>query len=192
MRLKMLLAAVLIVAMTAICGAQSDSPKPQQNRVDGFLGYSFLHNGDLPSSVPTSLAGAEGFLKSGLNIQGGTGELAVNVNHFFGLTSDLSFLHSTQENMFLFTFGPELSLRTKKSRVFGHALVGGAYETQKLAGFKLTSLADSSFAYDLGAGWDLGLSKHVALRLLQVDYIYTEAFRGSEQNVRASAGLVFR
>ena len=40
---------------------------------------------------------------------------------------------------------------------------------QKLKGFHLTALADSSFAYALGGGFDIGVAKHVAIRLPQLD-----------------------
>jgi len=178
-RIFILAAAVLLMASLATA---------QDNRTDTFLGASFTHNGDLP----TSLKGALGTLQSGANIGGGVAELAVNINRWFGLAGDLDFSHNGTQNQFTFMGGPELSLRFKKSRVFAHALVGGAYEVQKLKGFQLTALADSSFAYALGGGVDIGVSKHVAIRLPQVDYIYTEAFHGSEQNLRAAAGIVLR
>lgn len=180
-----MVAVVLMMAATISATAQDTS---QSNRADVFLGASFTHNGDLPHSFK----GALGALESGANIGGGVAELSVNVNRWFGLASDLNFSHNGTQNQFLFMGGPELSGRFKHSRIFAHALVGGAYEVQKLKGFHLTALADSSFAYALGGGFDIGVSKLVAIRLPQVDYIYTEAFQGSENNIRAAAGIVLR
>lgn len=169
------IAALLMIAATATA---------QDNRTDTFLGASFTHNGDLPHSFKA--------LQNGANIGGGVAELSVNVNRWFGLASDLNFSHNGTQNQFLFMGGPEGSVRFKNSRVFAHALVGGAYEVQKLKGFNLSALADSSFAYALGGGFDIGIRKHVAIRLPQVDYIYTEAFQGSESNIRAAAGIVLK
>jgi opacity protein-like surface antigen len=173
--------AVLMLAATIPASAQD-------NRADVFLGASFTHNGTLPHSFK----GALGALESDANIGGGVAELSVNVNRWFGLASDLNFSHNGTQNQFLFMGGPELSGRFKNNRIFAHALVGGAYQVQKLKGFHLTALADSSFAYAMGGGLDIGVSKRVAIRLPQVDYIYTEAFSGAENNIRASAGVVFR
>jgi opacity protein-like surface antigen len=175
------IAALLMIAATIPATAQD-------NRTDTFLGASFTHNGDLPHSFK----GALGALTSNDNIGGGVAELSVNVNRWFGLASDLNFSHNGKQNQFLFMGGPEGSFRFKNSRIFAHALVGGAYEVQKLKGFHLTALADSSFAYALGGGLDIGVAKHVAIRLPQVDYIYTEAFHGSESNIRAAAGIVLK
>ncbi|HEV7674396.1 MAG TPA: hypothetical protein VGQ12_07690 [Candidatus Angelobacter sp.] len=178
----------VFVCMIAMILMIAGSAVAQDNRADVFLGASVTHNGALPHSFK----GALGALESGANIPGGVAELSVNVNRWFGLASDLNFSHNATQNQFLFMGGPELSGRFKQSRVFAHALVGGAYEVQKLKGFHLTALADSSFAYALGGGLDIGVSKRVAIRLPQVDYIYTEAFHGSESNIRAAAGLVLR
>lgn len=179
----------LSVFLAAIAGlAMAATAMAQDNRTDTFLGASFTHNGDLPKTFK----GALGTLESGTNIGGGVAELAVNVNRWFGLAGDLNFSHNGTQNQFTFMGGPEFSVRFKKSRVFAHALVGGAYEVQKLKGFHLAALADSSFAYALGGGLDIGVSKHFAIRLPQVDYIYTEAFKGSENNLRAAAGIVLR
>lgn len=175
MRTKFILAVILMASLAAFA---------QDNRADVFLGASFTHNGNFPHSLKA--------LQSGANIGGGVVELSVNLNPWFGLASDLNFSHNGTQNQFLFMGGPELSGRFKHNRIFAHALVGGAYEVHKLKGFHLTALADSSFAYALGGGFDIGVSKLVAIRLPQVDYIYTEAFSGAENNIRASAGVVFR
>jgi hypothetical protein len=62
-----------------------------------------------------------------------------------GLAFDGNFSSSHADKQFLFAGGPELSKRFTNARLFAHAEVGGAYETQKIK--SLTALADSSFAY---------------------------------------------
>lgn len=151
-----------------------------------FLGASYTHNGDLPRTIK----GVPGFLHSGTDIAGGDLGFSAKLKGPFGLAFDGNFSHSTTQNQFLFAGGPELRFG-KKNQLFAHALVGGAYQTQKLKGFQLTSLADSSFAYELGGGLDHFFGKHFGVRA-GVDYIYTDAFHSSEQNVRAIAGFVIR
>lgn len=172
------LLAVLMFA-TGICVAQSEV----------FLGGSFTHNGDLP----THLKGALGTLKSGVNIGGADGQFSAKLAGPINIAFDANFSHSATNNQFLFMGGPEIAIKPKSNRLFLHALVGGAYETQKIKGFTATALADSSFAYTLGGGFEhfFGKASKVGLRT-GADYIYTEAFHGSENNVRITAGLVVR
>lgn len=170
---------VLAVMLLAVsCYAQSSNV---------FVGGSYTHNGDLPKTVK----GAIGSLESGTNIGGVDLGASTKLAGPLGLALDLGFSHNGTQNQFLFLGGPEGSLRFKQSRLFAHALVGGAYETQKIKGFNALALADSSFAYSLGGGVEKYFGKVVGLRG-GLDYIYTDAFHGSENNLRATAGLVFR
>lgn len=176
--LKALAVLVAVVGLTGFSSAQDSSV---------FVGGTYTHNG----SLPTSVKGALGTLGSGTNIGGIELGASSKVAGPFGLVIDLGFSHNSTQNQFLFLAGPEVSARLKQTRLFAHALVGGAYETQKLAGFTATALADSSFAYSLGGGAERYFGKHLGLRG-GLDYVYTEAFHGSENNLRASAGFVVR
>lgn len=73
--------------------------------------------------------------------------------------------------------GPRYTLRVPalhKSRVFVEALAGG------VRGFngvfpEPTGLATqaTSFAMQVGGGWDIGISKHLAIRAIEADYVRT-------------------
>ena len=81
---------------------------------------------------------------------------------------------------------------------FGQALFGGVH------GFdgyfpapvgKLPTSYDTSYAYTLGGGVDIAISKHVWIRAVQADYFYSELrnLQGNRQNqVRLGAGVLFR
>ncbi len=81
---------------------------------------------------------------------------------------------------------------------FGQALFGGVH------GFdgyfpapvgKLPTSYDTSYAYTLGGGVDIAISKHVSIRAVQADYFYSELrnLQGNRQNqVRLGAGVLFR
>ena len=81
---------------------------------------------------------------------------------------------------------------------FGQALFGGVH------GFdgyfpapvgKLPTSYDTSYAYTLGGGVDIAVSKHVWIRAVQADYFYSELrnLQGNRQNqVRLGAGVLFR
>jgi hypothetical protein len=175
---KLLAVSAMVIGLSGFSSAQDSNV---------FVAGTYTHNG----SLPTSVKGALGTLESGTNIGGIELGASSKVAGPLGLALDLGFSHNGTQNQFLFLAGPELSARLKQHRLFIHALVGGAYETQKLAGFTATALADSSFAYSLGGGAERYFGKHVGLRGA-LDYVYTEAFHGSENNLRASAGFVVR
>src|SRR4029077_4951185 len=113
----------------------------QSNSV--YADASFTHNGTFPKSVKDLTGGNIGGIDAGASTK-----LAGPL----GLAFDLGFSHNGVQNQFLFMGGPEGSLRFKQSRFFAHALVGGAYEVEKLQGFSAKALAGSSFAYALGGG----------------------------------------
>lgn len=81
---------------------------------------------------------------------------------------------------------------------FAQALFGGVH------GFdgyfpapvgKLPTTYDTSFAYTVGGGLDIAVSKHVWIRAVQADYFYSELrnIQGDRQNqLRIGAGVLFR
>src|SRR5215472_18909933 len=95
--------------------------------------------------------------------------------------------------------GPQLSLPTKVSP-FVHALFGAAEQTQTGTGVcaavtsitcRFTLGSDTSFATAIGAGFDIKLVPLVKLRLIQVDYLRTQLHGVTQNQARASVGIVF-
>lgn len=78
---------------------------------------------------------------------------------------------------------------------FIHGLFGGVHAsiTGNLSGFGSGSASDSGFAMMLGGGADARLTKHIAVRLVQADWIhYSISGTTGNSNARISTGLVFR
>ena len=81
---------------------------------------------------------------------------------------------------------------------FGQALFGGVhgfdgYFPDQVG--KLPTSYDTSFAYTVGGGLDIAVSKHIWIRALQADYFYSELrnLQGNRQNqFRLGAGVLFR
>lgn len=98
-----------------------------------------------------------------------------------------------------FLAGPRFSYR-KKERItpFGHALFGASRrhaETEVTfdgGGRTFFSANNTSFAAALGGGLDVELSKKIALRVVQAEYLLTRSFGFNENNARVSTGIVFR
>lgn len=153
-------------------------------------------------------------------MNGGGGDFVVNFNHWFGFAMDLqgygagnfrfSFPPSstlpsgasgvTSANMFTYMFGPQVKFYGHKIEPFFHTLAGGAHSnfyanlaTQAgLTGNVNTS--GDGFAFAVGGGFDIPLSKRISIRPAEVDYLptrFTNQFANNTQNnLRYSAGIV--
>lgn len=173
-----------IVAALAVCFFAVSASAQSSNSFQ--LGASFTHNGDFPSSVK----GIPAALKTGDNIGGVDAQFDAKLAGAFHLALDLNASHNSKESQALFLAGPRVEFG-KNTQLYGDALIGGGYTVEKLATFKPTDLADSHFAYGLGVGLKKFVSKHFGL-FGEVRYVYTDAFHGSEQNLRATAGAAWR
>ena len=173
-KLAWLFAMLLGCAMAA---AAQDAPKAEL-----FGGYSYMHS---------SLSGA------GFNFNGGSGSIAVNPTDWFGIVGDFGAYHSGSFGIGTTTMsylvGPRFSYRKNETFTpYVHALFGGAHVT---AGFGGVSGSDSAFAMAVGGGLDAKVSKHVAIRVAQVDYVLTKFNDGGDNrqnSVRVSTGIVYR
>jgi hypothetical protein len=177
-----------------------------ENRVTVFGGYSYLRNA------------SNGF--SGFDGQG-----TFNFNRYLGVTADISgasltpfsgsvlgFSGSTQQRIYNYLFGPTVTANVGRSAFFAHALFGEAHSSLgagvniPIIGGISTGLASANaFAMAFGGGVDIGLTRHLAIRAAQVDYLRTQfsatdalstglsSSLGNRQNsMRYSAGIVFR
>jgi opacity protein-like surface antigen len=99
-------------------------------------------------------------------------------------------------------FGPRISGRTKPVTVFGHWLVGAA--TNKLdddiGAYNYNSFTKWQFAMAIGGGVDINVSKSVAIRAAQFDWVpvhssldeVSSSTKTFWNNVRYQAGVVFK
>jgi outer membrane protein OmpA-like peptidoglycan-associated protein len=178
-------------------------------RYDLFLGYSYLQ------AVPKLAAG-----NRLVWLNGGSASLAFNLNRYLGLVADFGAYTNSQmqftggytstvnvdnSNVALLTylFGPRFSFR-KYERItpFAQVLFGGVHANPVvLTGctFSCTLLpAQDAFAMTAGGGLDLRVHRHFAIRIIQAEYSmtrfasYTTGTTGTQNDMRLSAGLVFR
>jgi outer membrane protein OmpA-like peptidoglycan-associated protein len=180
-------------------------------RVEWFLGYSFWR------AVPTSNSNRMGYL------HGGSTSIAYNFNSYLGLVADFgsydnnkltligptgSQTFNSDGSAFSFAFGPRISYRRyERFTPFIEALLGGAHASSvKISGCTGTPNctflgSDTGFATFLGTGFDIKISRHISLRLIDADFLLThfkDPFstngqgRGWQDNVRLSTGIVFR
>jgi len=134
---------------------------------------------------------------SGANCQGGAGSVAGNFNHWLGVVGDFGACKvtglgsGTSAHAVNYLFGPKLSYRSHgRLTPYAQVLFGGQHFTGSVSG--VGSSSDNSFAMTFGGGADYELTNHVAIRLIQAEYLYTK-FGGTHQNnARISAGVVYR
>jgi outer membrane protein OmpA-like peptidoglycan-associated protein len=142
------------------------------------------------------------------NTHGGSASFTYNASKWLGLTGELAG-YDFKRNLFPLTgsnadtngslisylFGPRLNLRKFDYFVpFGEFLVGGAKGGTELVGVN----SQSAFAMAVGGGIDMVLTKNLAWRVAQLDYLMTSfsgpavTATGRQNNFRAGTGLVLR
>ena len=178
-------------------------------KIELFLGYTYLRG------VPTMSPGNR---MDWLN--GGTASVAYNVNSYLGLVADVGGFRASEVqlygpgaspavvsnangNAFTYMAGPRLSLR-KYDRLtpFAQVLFGGIHASEvtlsKCAGSSCTPLpTENALALTAGGGIDFKVNHHVAIRIVQAEYMMTRfgdlhtGIRNTQNDIRLSSGLVF-
>jgi opacity protein-like surface antigen len=127
---------------------------------------------------------------------GGSGSFVYNINNVVGLVADFGGYANTRINDRLFTymFGPRFSWRRGRLTRYTQFLFGGGYVWNDL---DTQSVTQNAFAMAAGGGLDYALTKHIAVKPIQVEYVTTQidstkGFGSHQNDVRYSGGDVFR
>jgi opacity protein-like surface antigen len=174
--MKCTLLLAVLVALCALPVFAQDYPKGEV-----FGGYQYMHSD---------------IFGSGLSFNGWNASATANVNKWFGVTGDFSGSYKSENgaslNAYTYTFGPVLTARqSERLQPFVHVLFGGVHVTGSLSG--VGSASTNGFAMATGGGVDAVVSKHLAVRLAQFDWLYAHIESTNfSKNVRLSTGIVFR
>jgi len=137
--------------------------------------------------------------------QGGAAEVNFSFFHGFGATASVMGLHSDSigtgvpVNLIVLTFGPSYTYSLRGAHpvsFFAHGLVGevdGFHGLYPQGGVASTS--SNALAVQTGGGIDVGLSRHLAVRLVQADYVRTQlpnSLTNVQNNLRLGVGIVLR
>lgn len=142
-----------------------------------------------------------GYAYAGEGTHGWNASVAGNVNSWLGLVGDFTGQYSRlaepdvseRIRTHSFLFGPQLSARGRRVTPFARALFGASHVRTRATEFGQNfAFSDTSFATALGGGLDVRLSRRVALRAVQLDYVRTRFFGETQNKGRLSFGLVFR
>lgn len=174
----------IILILLLVCSfAAAQAP-----RVEVFGGYSFLH-------------------APGQNLNGWNGAATIFLKKGFGVTADFGGHYWSQSlnppglgtislktRLYTYSFGPTLAWRNEsKFTPFLHLLAGGSHYS-----FPISTPSGSinpslnHFTFIGGGGFDIGFARNLALRPVQLEYQGIYFSPGWQNNVRYSAGVVFR
>jgi outer membrane protein OmpA-like peptidoglycan-associated protein/opacity protein-like surface antigen len=193
-------------AMHRLDDAEGYTPK-----VEWFIGYSFWR------ATPTSYGNRVGYL------HGGSTSVAYNFNKYVGFAADFAGFDNSKLTLFgpassetrnasgsayTFMVGPRLSYRKYEKFTPYVQVLGGVVHASSVSISGCTGGAscvpigsDTTFAAVAGVGFDINISHHIALRLIEADYLLTHfqdplsatgLSRGWQDNTRLSTGIVFR
>lgn len=134
---------------------------------------------------------------NGLNCHGGSGSAAAYLTSEIGVVGEFGACKVTglptgaTAHEMDYLFGPRVYFHSH-GRVFPfvQTLLGGERFSAGLSG--VGSGSTNAFAWTAGGGADVTLTKHVSLRAIQVEYLYTHFSGASQNSVRIQSGLVYR
>jgi hypothetical protein len=189
---SLLFLAVVLSAATA----HAQQPAPRSSHIDLALTYD---------ADRTNVTTGNSFW-----MQGGSAEIAGVFPHGLGVVAQVTGLHagsisSTQLPLSIVavTFGPRYTLRAPwhpgkhDLALFGQVLLGEAHGFDSLFPSSGSGVSNSatSLALQAGGGVNLSLSHHIALRLVQIDWLRTQLPNSStdvQNHFRIDTGLAFR
>ncbi|HET9790541.1 MAG TPA: outer membrane beta-barrel protein [Candidatus Angelobacter sp.] len=168
--MRKLLFAIAVLGFCASASAQRMSRDHSPG--DIYIGYSLL-NGDAIST-------ASGFEAA----------LTGNINDWFGLKADFSGNYKSEGGAhgheFNMLFGPQVSTKGERLRLFGHGLLGIAHTNVD------PGPSDTGAGWVLGGGADYAFNDQVAWRVAQLDYHGAHLFGNTQKDFRFSTGILFR
>jgi peptidoglycan-associated lipoprotein len=178
---------VCLLGLVFLCSFTA-SAQQRSSVIDIFAGYSFVHT-------------QPGAQLSSFNSNGGVGSVALNFSSWFSGVVEAGGVHTSRisgtdvdATAETFMAGPKISLfHGSRLSPFAQALVGFIHTNP---GYSQQTINHNSFAMAPGAGLDWNATRHLGIRLAQVDYLFTRIPASTGQvnwnNFRYSTGIVVR
>jgi outer membrane immunogenic protein len=156
-------------------------------------------------AMPSNISGGGSFWQYGAGIDG-----SARFYRQLGVTAEFAGTHAGDilgngVNLTMLTYlaGPRYTwnvpafktLHSGKLAIFGHALIGGAHGDGVFPAPQGALGSANCFALQLGGGADLRITKRIAVRVVQFDWLRTNfpsVDNRAQENIRLGAGIVFR
>jgi peptidoglycan-associated lipoprotein len=137
------------------------------------------------------------------SMNGGSASFAYRLAHSVSVVGEFGAVNngnvdSTGLDLTLSTYlaGPRYSLhKSARFTPFAQVLVGGAHASGGLAPSEIHTGSSTAFAMAAGGGLDIKLTRHLAFRAFQTDYLLTllpNRVNDHQNNFRLSTGVVLR
>ena len=162
----------LVAALLAVPASAQQTP-----RIAVEAGYSFMR-----FDSPTI-----GFADYS-NLQGANGSLTYNLTPSFGVTAEVGGEYGQHLQVAGWMVGPQVYHHFLGANFFAHGLYGQAQTRVDIG----SAVTNTGRALAGGGGIDIPISTRFSIRAIQADFINTQTFSVSQNNLRFSAGLVFR
>lgn len=195
-KVSLLLAASLLVP----AGLKAQQPHPARTSDHHEVDFAVTYTEQYSNLVSTPT-----FWHSG-----GSAELSAQLRHGFGMAANVAGTQTSNAagsgvglSLVTATFGPRYtyykplgSAHKRTLAIFGQGLLGQAWGFNSYfptASGAITS--DNSLALQVGGGVDLGLTRHIGIRVFQADWVRTQLPNGTtdvQNTLRLGAGIVFR
>lgn len=131
------------------------------------------------------------------NCQGGNGTAAVSLRAWFGVVGDFGGCKitglpaGTSSHAINYLFGPRVSFHSYgRVTPYAQVLFGGERFSANATG--VGSASSNAFAMTFGGGADFRMTRHISVRPIQVEYLYTHFSGAKQNNMRIESSLVYR
>jgi len=151
----------------------------QGARLDVFGGFSYMRF-DSPTIGYADYSNLYGWNASA------TGYIKLRL----GVTVDLSGHYGSHLDVYNWMFGPQYTWRREKSRFFVHGLFGKDQTRANLPQPTRPYFESVGKSYGGGGGFDWDFSPRITIRVVQADYLRSDTFGSTQNNVRVSTGVV--
>jgi opacity protein-like surface antigen len=180
--------AIVVALLVALFWTLSPTKAQETSKVDLYGGYDYVRYNASPriSGVPPS---------ESANANGLSGQFTYSPYSLLSLVAELSgyavarqAFNTTYQISYL--FGPRVKIRRGKITPFAQVLLGRVWAED---GFTFGSV--TAFGMTGGGGIDLRVTRHMAIRLGQAEYLLTKFADGSnnrQNNFRFGTGIVLR
>lgn len=196
LRTRLLLQSMTFAMLLLVANGSAVEASAQSQHTAGALEFAVGYNA-IRANAPPGGCGC-------FYMQGARAEADLRLHDWLSAVVEVGGAHANKINSsgdsvgrMTYLVGPRVTRRYgRRFSGFAQALLGGAHGFDGYFPTKTTfSATGNSFAFSTGGGVDVTLSDHIAARILQADYLYTQlpnAGGDRQNNLRLGAGLVFR
>jgi Outer membrane protein beta-barrel domain len=188
---KLLTFASLLVLLALVSAPKAYS------QIELYGGYSHLSLNGAPSNIGSSANGWAG--GAYLHLLGPWGIEADYSNHYGVSPRPPSNGSTYYVPGFTELYGPRFTLALPRIHPFVHALFGTIHGKAVLVSplqvfppIIIGTSTENAVGMAFGGGLNVRATRHVWLRLVQVDYLRAQFTNNTQNDTRVSAGLVFR